>query len=125
MVKKMLVKTEQFDVVNQWKTILELFYVKTLISRRSMTNALLFLCQNLNINLPCSSKVAAIRRKAIKNVVGEERVTPLSWRHRFSGEGNLKQRAAMDLRAARTSGERTGVKKKKNNWRSNTVLLIV
>lgn len=46
----MLVKTEQFDVVNQWKTILELFYVKTLISRRSMTNALLFLCQNLNIN---------------------------------------------------------------------------
>ena len=47
----MLVKTEQFDVVNQWKTILELFYVKTLISRRSMTNALLFLCQKHQLTM--------------------------------------------------------------------------
>ena len=57
--------------------------------------------------LPDSSKVAAICRNARKNVTGEERVTPLSCRDRLSGEGSLKHLAAMDLRAARTSGERT------------------
>ena len=41
-------------------------------------------------------------------------MTPLNWRHRLSGEGNLKHRAAMDLRAAKISGERAGKLKGKN-----------
>ena len=57
-------------------------------------------------NLPDSLKVSAICKNAKKNVTGEERVTPLSCRHRSLGEGSLQHRDAMDFRASRTSGER-------------------
>lgn len=65
---------------------------------------LLFCLFISNPNLPFSSKVTAIGKNAMKNVIGEERVTPLSC---SLAEGSLKHLAATDLSAERTSGERT------------------
>lgn len=68
---------------------------------------LLFCLFISNPILPFSSKVTASSKNAMKNVIGEERVTPLSCRQRSLAEGSLKHLAATDLSAERTSGERT------------------
>ena len=71
-------------------------------------------------NSPDSLRVSIDCKNATKNVKGDERVTPLSCRHRSLGVGSLKQRDAMFFRASRMSGERS----KNEHKRSTSISYI-
>lgn len=71
-------------------------------------------------NSPDSLRVSIDCKNAMKNVKGDERVTPLSCRHRSLSEGSLKQRDAMFFRASRMTGERS----KNENKRSTSISYI-
>ena len=77
-------------------------------------------CPGNTFNSPDSLRVSTDCKNATKNVKGDERVTPLSCRHRSLGEGRLKQRDAMFFRASRMSGERP----KNENKRSTSISYI-